>query len=131
MAMMSWMRRTSRYFLAVVVITFIGSLAYFGATQDRSGQTTVATVNGEDIPAAEFDRARRAAIEQYRQMLKERFSEDLLKSLRVQEQVLDRLVTERLTRQRAAEEGIGVTDEELGAEITRIAAFQQDGRFSR
>jgi peptidyl-prolyl cis-trans isomerase D len=131
MAMMSWMRRSSRYFLAVVVITFIGSLAYFGATQDRSGQTAVATVNGEEIHAAEFDRARRAAIEQYRQMLKERFSEDLLKSLRVQEQVLDRLVTERLTRQRAAAEGIGVTDEELGAEITRIAAFQQDGRFSR
>ncbi|HEV8676109.1 MAG TPA: peptidyl-prolyl cis-trans isomerase [Methylomirabilota bacterium] len=125
------MRRTSRYFLALVVITFIGSLAYFGATQDRSGQAAVATVNGEEIHSAEYDRARRAIVEQYRQMLKERFSEDLLKSLRVQEQVLDRLVTERLTRQRAAAEGISVTDEELGSEITRIGAFQADGSFSR
>jgi hypothetical protein len=69
MAMMSWMRQTSRYFLAIVVITFIGSLAYFGATQDRSSQAAVATVNGEEIHAAEYDRARRAIVEQYRQML--------------------------------------------------------------
>jgi len=106
MAMMTWMRRSSRYFLAVVVLTFIASLAYFGATQDRSSPTVVATINGEDVSAAAYDRAYRAAVEQYRQILRDRFSEELLRSLRVQDQVLERLVSERLMAQRAQAEGI-------------------------
>src|SRR3990172_10258340 len=101
MAMMSWMRRTSRYFLIVVVLTFIASLAYFGATQDRGPGEAVATVNGEPISAVAYQRAYRATAEQYRQAFKERFSEELLKSLRVQEQVLDRLVVDRLLAQHA------------------------------
>ncbi|HSE95450.1 MAG TPA: SurA N-terminal domain-containing protein, partial [Methylomirabilota bacterium] len=77
------MRRTSRYFLAIVVLTFIASLAYFGATQDKSNPTVVATVNGEDISAAAYDRAYRAAVEQYRQLFRERFSDEMLRSFRV------------------------------------------------
>ena len=67
MAMMSWMRRTSRYFLIAVVVTFIASLAYFGATQDGSAPEWVASVNGETISAAAFQRAYRNTVEQYRQ----------------------------------------------------------------
>jgi peptidyl-prolyl cis-trans isomerase D len=130
MAMMGWMRRTSRYFLAFVVITFIASLAYFGATQERARPTAVATVNGEDIPAADYERAYRATVEQYRQALRDRMSEELLRSLRLPDQVVERLVTERLIAQQAAAEGIRVSDEEVAAEITRIPAFQEAGRFS-
>ncbi len=131
MAMMTWMRRTSKYFLIVVVLTFIASLAYFGATQEKSNPTVVATINGEDISAAAYDRVYRQTVEQYRQVLRDRFSEDLLRSLRVQDQVLDRLVSERLMAQRAAAEGIGVSDEELSEEIVKIGAFQANGQFSR
>ncbi len=131
MAMMSWMRRTSKYFLIVVVLTFIASLAYFGATQDKANPAVVATVNGEEISAAAYERAYRATVEQYRQLFKERFSEDLLRSFRIQDQVIDRLVSDRLVQQRAVAEGIDVSNEELSAEIVKIAAFQQEGRFSR
>src|SRR5262245_11119277 len=131
MAMMTWMRRSSRYFLAVVVLTFIASLAYFGATQDKSNPTVVASINGEDISAAAYERAYRQTVEQYRQVLRERFSEDLIRTLRVQDQVLDRLVNERLMAQRAAAEGVGVSDEELSEEIVKIGAFQANGQFSR
>ncbi len=131
MAMMSWMRRSSRYFLALVVLTFIASLAYFGAVQERSNPAVVATVNGEDISATAFERAYRATVEQYRQLFRERFSDDLLRSFRVQEQVLDRLVNDRLMQQRAAAEGIAVSDEELSAEIVKMQPFLEDGRFSR
>lgn len=131
MAMMTWMRRTSRYFLAVVVLAFIASLAYFGATQDKSNPATVATVNGEGISAATYDRAYRATVEQYRQIFRDRFSEDLVRSLRLQDQVIDRLVTDRLMIQRGAAEGIRVSDEELSDEIVKISAFQKDGQFAR
>ncbi|MBI3457623.1 MAG: peptidyl-prolyl cis-trans isomerase [Candidatus Rokubacteria bacterium] len=125
------MRQTSRYFLAFVVIAFLGSLAYIGATRDQGGTAAVATVNGEEILAATYERAYRATVEQYRQLLKDRFSEELLRSLRVQDQVIDRLVTDQLMRQRAAAEGIRVSDEELRGEITRMRAFQSTGGFSR
>jgi peptidyl-prolyl cis-trans isomerase D len=131
MAMMTWMRRTSRYFLAIVVLTFIASLAYFGATQDKTNPTVVATVNGEEISAAAYDRAYRSTIEQYRQLFRERFSEEMLRSFRVQDQVIERLVNDRLLQQRATAEGIGITDEELSEEIVKIPAFQSAGRFSR
>ncbi|MBI4013353.1 MAG: peptidyl-prolyl cis-trans isomerase [Candidatus Rokubacteria bacterium] len=125
------MRRTSRYFLAVVVLAFIASLAYFGATQDRSNITAVATVNGEEISAVTYDRAYRATVEQYRQILRDRFNDELMRSLRLPDQVIDRLVTDRLLTQRAAAEGIGVSDGELSGEIVKIGAFQKDGQFSR
>ena len=131
MAMMTWMRRTSRYFLIIVVLTFVASLAYYGATQDKSNPTVIATVNGEEISAAAYDRAYRNTVEQYRQLFRERFTEDMLRSFRVQDQVIERLVTDRLMQQRAAAEGIGITDEELSAEIVKVPAFQTAGRFSR
>lgn len=139
MAMMSWMRRSSRYFLVIVVLTFVASLAYFGATQDRTQPGAVATVtvrendqsSAIEISPAAYTRAYRAMLEQYRQLLRERFSEELVRSLRLQDQVIERLVTERLMERRAAAEGIRVSDEELVAEITRMAAFHQGGQFSR
>jgi len=139
MAMMTWMRRSSRYFLAVVVVTFIASLAYFGATQDSPRPQAVATVtireDGKtetvEVSAAAYGRAYRALLEQYRQALRERFSEELVRTLGLQDQVIERLVTDRLMDRRAAAEGIRVSDEELSAEITRMAAFHEGGRFSR
>jgi peptidyl-prolyl cis-trans isomerase D len=131
MAMMSWMRRTSRYFLIAVVVTFIASLAYFGATQDGSAPEWVASVNGETISAAAFQRAYRNTVEQYRQAFRDRWSEEIERSLNLRDQVLERLVTERLLAQRAAAEGLAVSDAELSDQITGIPAFREGGRFSR
>src|SRR5213593_2296237 len=128
MAMMTWMRRTSRYFLAAVVITFIASLAYFGATQDRGGADWVVSVNGDKVSAVAYQSAYRALEEQYRQAFRGRFTEEVARSLKLQNQLIERLVTERLVRQRAAQEGLTVSDEELTREITRMGAFQEGGR---
>jgi peptidyl-prolyl cis-trans isomerase D len=131
MGMMGWMRHTSRYFLAAVVIAFVASLAYIGATKDGTAPEWVVSVNGEAVSAVTYQRAYRTLVEQYRQVFRDRFTDDMAKSLRLQEQVLERLVTEQLVAQRAAAEGLRISDEELAAEITRIGAFQEGGRFSR
>ena len=131
MAMMSWMRRTSRYFLAVVVLAFIASLAYFGATQERRGPDWVVSVNGEEVSALAYQRAYRATVEQYRQLFKDRFTDEMARSLKIQEQVIDSLVTDRLIHQGAPVEGISVSNEELAAEIARMGVFHAGGGFSR
>ena len=108
--MMSWMRRTSKYFLIAVVVTFIASLAYFGVTGERSRpQEWLAKVNGEEIAASAYERTHRALMEQYRQAFQGRLTDDMLKSLRLQDQVIERLTTERLLAQRATAEGIQVS----------------------
>jgi peptidyl-prolyl cis-trans isomerase D len=121
MAMMGWMRRSSKYFLIVVVVTFVASLAYFGATQDRSEPQVVASVDGDEISVAEYERVHRAMLEQYRQVFKERLTDEMLRSLRLPNQVVERLVTERVVRHAAAREGIVVSDAEVADEIYRQA----------
>jgi peptidyl-prolyl cis-trans isomerase D len=134
MAMMSWMRRVSPYLLAAVLLAFVVSLAYFGATGNPGGdggQATVVTVDGDAVSAVTFDRAYRAAVEQTRQMAGERWSEDLPRILRLRNQVAERLIEERLVARGAAREGIVISDAELAEQIMRIPAFQEGGRFSR
>jgi peptidyl-prolyl cis-trans isomerase D len=131
MAMMTWMRRVAPYFLAAVLLAFVVSLAYFGAGRSSSGgKITVLTVDGEKVSAVDFERAYRAAVEQTRQVLGDRWNEEVARSLRLREQVAQRLVEERLVAQRAAREGIGVSDAELADQIMRIPAFQEGGQFS-
>jgi peptidyl-prolyl cis-trans isomerase D len=135
MAMMTWMRRIAPYTLGAVLVAFVVSLAYFG-TQSGSGGgsgggAAVVTVEGDEVSAVTFDRAYRSAVEQTRQMAGERWTEELPRVLRLREQVVERLIDERLVAQGAAREGIAVSDAELVDQITRIGAFQEGGRFSR
>ena len=129
------MRRIAPYLLAAVLIAFIVSLAYFGTQRGSGGGggggAAVVTVDGETVSAVTFDRAYRAAVEQTRQMAGDRWTEELPRMLRLREQVVERLIDERLVAQGAAREGIAVSDAELVEQITRIGAFQEGGRFSR
>ncbi len=133
MAMMTWMRRVAPYCLAAVLIAFVVSLAYFGASGSggSGAQATVVTVDGDAVSAVAFDRAYRAAVEQTRQMAGERWTEELPRLLRLREQVVERLIEERLVARAAEREGIVVSDAELADQIMRIGAFQEGGRFSR
>jgi peptidyl-prolyl cis-trans isomerase D len=135
MAMMHWMRRIAPYLLAAVLIAFIVSLAYFGTQRGSGGAggggAAVVTVDGDAVSAVSFDRAYRAAVEQTRQMAGDRWTEELPRMLRLRDQVVERLIEERLVARGAAREGIVVSDAELADQIMRVSAFQEGGRFSR
>jgi peptidyl-prolyl cis-trans isomerase D len=134
MAMMTWMRRVAPYLLAAVLIAFLVSLAYFGSSGSSGGggaHAAVVTVDGDVVSAGAFDRAYRAAVEQTRQLAGDRWTEELPRVLRLREQVVERLIDERLVARGAAREGIVVSDAELAEQIMRIGAFQEGGRFSR
>jgi peptidyl-prolyl cis-trans isomerase D len=135
MAMMHWMRRIAPYLLAAVLIAFIVSLAYFGTQRGSGGAggggAAVVTVDGDAVSAVTFDRAYRSAIEQMRQMAGDHWSDELPRALRLREQVVERLIEERLVAHGAAREGIVVSDAELADQIVRVGAFQEGGVFSR
>jgi peptidyl-prolyl cis-trans isomerase D len=133
--MMHWMRRIAPYLLAAVLIAFVVSLAYFGTQRGSGGAggggAAVVTVDGDAVSAVSFDRAYRAAVEQTRQMAGDRWTDELPRMLHLREQVVERLIEERLVARGAAREGIVVSDAELAEQIMRVGAFQEGGRFSR
>lgn len=135
--MISFMRRYRRGLqigLLVVIVAFVASLFVFGATGTggRGGGPLdgVATVNGETVPMARYQRRYQEYLNLYQQTLRERFSPDLAERMGLPRQVADDLVRETLVYQRASAEGLAVSDEELNAQIHAVPAFQDAGRFT-
>ena len=59
-----------------------------------------------------------------------RLSPELAEQLGLPQRVVDEMVTERVINQRAAAEGLGLTDEEFNAAVHAMREFQDNGRFS-
>jgi peptidyl-prolyl cis-trans isomerase D len=121
--------------LLFVIVAFIAtSLFYFGSGSlkgDGARSATPATVNGEEIPAARFQRMQRNYLEYYRRAYRQEITPEMAERMGLTKQVISDLVQEALITQQAKREGITVGDEELRLRIQSIPAFQGDGRFSR
>ncbi len=133
-AVMRRYRKSLQLGLLVVIAAFVASLFVFGATGSRFGggetRDSVATVNGETIPLERFQRRYQSYLEAYAQIYRDRFSTEMAERLGLPQQVVGDLVQEALIVQRAAAEGLSVSDEELNARIHAIPLFQENGRFA-
>jgi peptidyl-prolyl cis-trans isomerase D len=135
--MLSAMRRNLKSLsiaLWVVIAAFIGTTFLVwgkGSITGSNDPNAVATVNGEEIPLARYQRLYRSYLDFYRQIYKERFTLELAEKLGVSQQVLNDLIQEALVRQQAERDGIRVGDQELRERIQSLKAFQEDGVFSR
>jgi peptidyl-prolyl cis-trans isomerase D len=125
-------RRTLQAGLLVIIAAFVASLFIFGSQRMDGGgaRDAVATVNGESIPVERYQRRYQQYANMYAQMLRDRFSPEMLERLGLKQQVVDDLIQEALTVQRARAEGLEVTDEELNVSIHAIPAFQEGGHFT-
>lgn len=124
-----------KFVLLIVIAAFIGTTFLVwgkgSITGERSGTPWAAQVNGEEIAIPAYQRAYRANYEFYRQRFGEQFNEEMAQRLRLREVVLNDLVQGVLILQRAKQEHLVVTDEELRQRIQSFPAFQQGGQFSR
>jgi len=127
--------RGLKLILLIVIVAFIAtSFLYFGSDSLRMGDArsnAVASVNGEDIPPARFQRVQRNYIEYYRRTYQQNVTPEMAERLGLTQQVINDLIQETLVLQQAKREGIAVGDDELRFRIQSIPAFQEDGRFSR
>ena len=124
---------------SVIGFVSVGLLAYLGwgylgdgsgGGSRAGGGFVVATIDSDRITYDQFSREYARQLEVYRRMLGEKFDEKVLESLRLKEQVLDRLVVHRVLLRRAKALGISVTPEEVAAEIRAMPVFAQAG-FSK
>ena len=117
--------------LGLIAITFAtwGIESY---TSMRGGRDVVATVNGLEISAREFDEELRFQQDQVRQLVGQNFDMAELDTPESRRAVLERLIAQRLVASQAQQAGLTVSDHSLVEAIHAIPAFRgADGNFSK
>jgi peptidyl-prolyl cis-trans isomerase D len=134
MTMLDRMRRHKgwlKWSLALVVLTFV--LFYipdFLATSTGAAPSErVAEVQGEPITVNQFTRRYNAQLQAYRQAYGGNVSEQLLRQLGIEQQILQQLVDEEAMVAEARTQGLQATDAEVRARILALPAFQENGQF--
>jgi peptidyl-prolyl cis-trans isomerase D len=135
MTMLAKMRRHMNWLkwsLGIVCLAFI--IFYIpdflrGSGADAASGDTIARVEGRDITAAEFRRTYQAQLQAYRSAYGGNMSDQLLKQLGVEQQILQQMVDERAALAEADRLGITVSDEEVRQHIFSLSAFQENGAF--
>jgi peptidyl-prolyl cis-trans isomerase D len=134
MTMLDRMRRHKgwlKWSLAIVVLAFILLYipSFLGNRSQFSSSEVVAKVEGHEITAGEFRKAYQAQLRAYRGAYGGKISEQILKQLGIDQQILQQLVDERAALAEARRRGITVTDDEVAQRILTLPAFQENGRF--
>ncbi len=135
MTMLDRMRRHKgwlKWSLALVCVTFV--IFYIpdflrGKDAGSLPSDQIATVAGRPVSVAEFRRAYQSQLQAYRGAYGSQVSEQLLKQLGVEQQVLQQMIDEVASTAEAERLGIKVGDEEIQQRILSIPAFQLNGQF--
>jgi peptidyl-prolyl cis-trans isomerase D len=138
MTMLDRMRRHKawlKWSLALVVLAFIIFYipAFLGKGDTGEGGAlltdAVASVEGREITVSEFQRAYQTQIQMYRGAYGGNVSEQMLKQLGIDQQILQQMVDEQASLAEAKRQGIDVSDAELAQRIMTYPAFQENGQF--
>ena len=134
MTMLDRMRRHKgwlKWSLALVCLAFIIFYIpdFLRSTPDAMPNDMVARVEGRTITVQEFRRAYLMQLQVYRAAYGGNVSEQMLKQLGLDQQILQQMVDEQAALAEAADRGIEVTDAEVARHIVTMPAFQENGQF--
>jgi peptidyl-prolyl cis-trans isomerase D len=135
MTMLDRMRRHKNWLkwsLGLVCLAFV--IFYIpdflrGTGADAASGDTIAKVQGQDITAGEYRRTYQAQVQAYRTAYGANMSDQLLKQLGIDQQILQQMVDERAALAEADRLGIDVNNEEIRQRIMSFPAFQENGAF--
>ena len=135
MTMLDRMRRHRdwlKWSLGLVCVAFV--LFYIpdflrGSGADAASGDTIAKVEGREITSGDFRRTYQAQLQAYRSAYGGNMSDQLLKQLGIEQQILQQMVDERAALAEADRLGIKVSDEEVRQRIFAMPAFQESGGF--
>ncbi|MFH1223089.1 MAG: SurA N-terminal domain-containing protein [Pseudomonadota bacterium] len=131
--MLDVLRKNSKHWLVTIIIgvVIVGLTAFFGsASKSGGGAGWAAKVDGKPIKLTDFITRYSMVVENYRQKLGPNFDEKILSALNIKMQVLRGMVSEKIVFTDAEKNGFGVSKTELVDRISKIPAFQRDGKFS-
>ena len=119
----SWLIKVA-CFAIVIVFIFWGGYSY---TEKKASR--VAVVNGSYIGLREYQSMYSNLVEQMRSQFGRQFSSELVETLNLKGQALDRLINRRLILAEAGMLEFDVSREELQNAIVSYPAFQTNGQF--
>jgi peptidyl-prolyl cis-trans isomerase D len=134
MTMLDRMRRHKNWLKWSLILVCLAFIVFYipdflaPPTTDLAATDAVAVVNGEEITGAEFRRAYVAQLNAYRSA-GTGMTDQLLRQLGVDQQVLQQMVDERAALAEATRLGIEVRDEEVRQRILTLPALQDNGVF--
>ncbi len=134
MTMLDRMRRHKiwlKWSLGIVAVTFV--LLYVPSFLQPSGtgapSDAIASVEGQKVTVAEFQRAYESQLSQLRQAYGDQMNEQMLRQLGIAQRVVQQLVSDQAVFVEATRLGITVSDAELRERIERLPGLQENGRF--
>ena len=125
----SWMIKA---ILWLIIFAFVGTIFYswgMGGSAS-SGGGVIATVNGQKILQAEYERNFNNLVNFYRQQFSNQFSNDMIKKLDLKNQTLQGLIQKKILLIEANKQNIQVSNEEVISHIKNLPRFQNDKKFS-
>ncbi len=125
----NWLKWSLALVCLAFVVFYIPDFLQNPAANIVTPQGAVAVVEDHEIPAEEFQRTYTAQLAAYRSAYGAAMSDQLLKQLGVDQQVLMQLVDERAALSEAERLNITASDEEVRQRILKIPAFQENGQF--
>ncbi|WP_417912943.1 SurA N-terminal domain-containing protein [Candidatus Electronema sp. TJ] len=130
--MLDFLRKQAQSPLIQTVVVIIAVVFIFWGVGTNLGgsRSSVATVNGTEIPGMDFSRAYSQALDGLQQQFGGRMPSGFAEQLGIREQVLHRLIQAELLRQGGAEAGIRVSELPVQQRIAEMEVFQEKGKFS-
>jgi peptidyl-prolyl cis-trans isomerase D len=136
MTMLDRMRRHKNWLkwsLAVVVLTFVFLYIpdFVQTTPTGAGagpREVIAEVDGRELTAGDFQQRYMTQVQAYRAQLGSA-SDQLLRQLGIDQQILSQMIDEQVGLIEAERNGISVSDDELAQQIFSIPALQENGQF--
>lgn len=125
----SWMIKVLLFGVALSFVIGFGILPTM--REEGGGGVVVAQVGEKRITRGEWNQAYENLIQVYRRVYQDRFSEEMVKQMRLRETALDNLINTALQLQEARRLGLEVSDEELRDRIESLPYFQRNGSFAK
>lgn len=115
-----------KFVVGIIALVFI---FYFGYSFKTATGGKAASVNGEAITGADYQKTYRSMIEALQREYKSVWNENLVKVFNVKGRALESLIVQKLVSQEAKKMGFQVTEKEVQEQILTYPAFQSRGRF--
>lgn len=129
--MLKTMRKHAKYFYVLFFIVILTFIFWGVGPLDKPTEISVAEIGDERITIEDYWRAYESTRQKYREIYKDKFDEEMEKSLNLKETVLNNLVDDKVLLISAKEIGLTVTDKELQEAIINDPAFMRDGVFKK
>jgi peptidyl-prolyl cis-trans isomerase D len=126
---MGWLKWSLGFVVLAFVVFYIPDFLQRNPTAGTAVSGSVASIDGRDITAVDFRRSYDIQLQAYRNAYGANVSEQLLKQLGIEQQILQQLVDQQAALIEAERLGVTASDEEVRQRIFATPAFQENGAF--